>query len=115
MIAFYQVFFSSQTKNPLSEVINVTPSPISDDIKECMEYSLTTGELAKDIGISFQVFVKKCLQDRNYISKYINMPYLTNTSLTYTTQTHYHLSPIDENFEQLKKKSTLWFSFHHHP
>ena len=68
-----------------------------------MEYSLTTGELAKDIGISFQVFVKKCLQDRNYISKYINMPYLTNTSLTYTTQTHYHLSPIDENFEQLKK------------
>ena len=31
------------------------------------------------------------------------MPFLTNTSITYITQAYYHLSPIDENFEQLKK------------
>ena len=31
------------------------------------------------------------------------MPFLTNTSLTYMTQAHYHLSTIDENFEQQKK------------
>ena len=85
MIAFYQVFFSSQTKNRLSEVIDITPSPISDDIKECMESSLTIGELTKEISIILQAFVKKCSQERNYISKYMDMPFLTNTSLTYMT------------------------------
>ena len=65
-----------------------------------MESSLTIGGLAKEIGISFQAFVKKCSQERNYISKSINMPFLTNTSITYVTQAHYHLRPIDENFEQ---------------
>ena len=103
MIAFYQVFFSSQTKNRISKFIDVTPSPINNDIKECMESSLTIGELAKEIGISFQAFVKKCSEEKNYTSKYINMSFPTNTSLTYTTQVHYRLSPIDEIFDQLKQ------------
>ena len=68
-----------------------------------MESSLTIGELAKEIGISFQAFVKKCSEEKNYTSKYINMSFPTNTSLTYTTQVHYRLSPIDEIFDQLKK------------
>ena len=36
IITFYQVFFSSQTKNRLGEIIDVTPGPISDDIKEAL-------------------------------------------------------------------------------
>ena len=47
MIAFYQVFFSSQITNRTGDIIEVTPGPISDDVKECMETSLTIGELAK--------------------------------------------------------------------
>ena len=83
MIVFNQVFFSLHTNNHLSEFIDITPSSISDDIKECMESFLTIGELAKEIGIRFQAFVKKCSQERNYITKYINTPFFTNKSLTY--------------------------------
>ena len=68
-----------------------------------MELSLTIGELAKDTGASFRVFVKKYSQERKYISKSINMPFLINTSLTYMTQVYYNISPIDENINQLKK------------
>ena len=87
MIAFYQVFFSSQIINRTGDIIEVTPGLISDDVKECMETSLTIGELAKEIGVSFQAFVKQCsTKERNFISKGINMPFLTSTSLTYMTQ-----------------------------
>ena len=96
-------FSSSQTKNYIGEVIEVTAGPISDTIKTCMELSLTIGELAKDTGASFRVFVKKYSQERKYISKSINMPFLINTSLTYMTQVYYNISPIDESINQLKK------------
>ena len=38
--------------------MDVTANSISDTVKECMELSLILGELVKDIGVNFRVFVK---------------------------------------------------------
>ena len=66
MIAFYQVSFSSQTKNRIGEFIETATGPFSETVlKKSMESSLTIGELAKGMGASFRTFAKTKSQERN--------------------------------------------------
>lgn len=77
--------------------MDVTVGTINHAVKKYIGSSLTQTELGKEIGVSFRVFVETNSKVKKVHHKMINIPFLSNTSLTYIIQSHFHLDPIDEH------------------
>ena len=105
-MAFTQILLNVAEFDDRGYCKSIEPGRLSEQLEECLEDSRTASELARNIGDSFEAYVEHARSGNSYISKAIDLPYMTQTLLTYEIQLNIHAAPIGTNLAQQKKSFT---------
>ena len=105
-MAFTQILLNVASFDDNGHVLAIEPCKLSTKLEECVEDAKTSADLARNIGDSFEAYVEYARSGKSYMSKAVDLPFMTTTLLTYETQLNIHQGPLDSNLSQQKKSFT---------
>ena len=107
LTAFLQILFVKPNYDRNGEVLSLTPAVLSDNLQEVLTTTTKVTEQARMISDSMKVLAEEISQERNYLSRASQFPFLSTTLISYAIQTHYHTETIDIDLESLKKSFSI--------
>ena len=103
LIAFLSIFFSRPEYDRSGNINALTPAQLTDEALELLASHSSTADQARALYDGLDALAADISRERTYLSRAADMPYLSQTVLTYMLQTHFHLHAIDKNHDSLKK------------
>ena len=110
LIAFLSIFFSRPEYDRSGNIAALTPAQLTDEALELLATHSSTADQARALYDGLDALATDISRERTYLNRAADLPYLSQTVLTYMLQTHFHLHAIDKNHDSLKK-SFNWLSF----
>ena len=107
LTAFLQILFAKPNYDRYSEVLSLTPAIILDNLQEIFQAASTRSLQAQMVHDAIKVIADEVAQEKYYLSRAANFPFLSSTLITYALQVHYHRGEIDTDLESLKKSFSI--------
>ena len=107
LTAFLQVLLAKPVFDQEGSIIYLEPATISDSLQEILTSTTKISEQARMVADAMKVLLEDVSNEKYYISRSVNFPYMSSTVITYALQTHYHTESIDVDMESLKKSFSL--------
>ena len=107
LTAFLQVLFAKPVFNNDRDIIYLEPATVSDGLQEILTTTTNTLQQVHMMSDAMKVLLDDVSSEKYYISRNINFPFMSSTTITYALQAHYHTESIDVNMESLKKLFSL--------
>ena len=107
LTAFLQVLFAKPVFDNDGDIIYLEPATVSDGLQEILTTTTNTSQQVCMMSDAMKVLLDDVSSEKYYISRNINFPFMSSTTITYALQAHYHTESIDVDMESLKKLFSL--------
>ena len=107
LIAFLSISFWRPEYDRSGNIAALTPAQLTDEALELLATHSSTADRARALYDGLDVLATDISRERTYLSRVADLPYLSQTVLTYMLQTHFHLHAIDKNHDSWKKSFNL--------
>ena len=105
LIAFLSILFSTPNYDRTGKLTCMTPGLISDEAMEISSASLA--EQTRMLTDGLNALAKEQATGMQYLCRFINMPYMSQTVESYILQANYHSGFIDQSMESLQKSFSI--------
>ena len=107
LVAFMSILLSTPNYDRAGKLISMTPAHISDEAMEILTANASLSEQARSLSDSLTSLARDTAEEMQYLSRFTNLPYLSQTVLSYILQANYHSGPIDHSLESIKKSFSI--------
>ena len=107
LIAFLSILFSTPNYDRTGKLTGMTPGLISDEAMEILSSSASLAEQTRMLADGLNALADEHATGLQYLCRFTDMPYMSQTVLSYILQANYHSGFIDQSMESLKKSFSI--------
>ena len=100
-------FFSRPEYDRSGNIATLTPGQLTDEALELLATHSSTADQARALYDGLDALTIDISREFTHLSRTADLPYLSQTVITYMLQTHFFLHAIDKNHDSLKKSSNF--------
>ena len=101
--AFLSVMYSHPTYDRTGSLTALSPASLTNEAMELLTTGSSTAEMSRNLMDGLEALAYDISRERSYISRAVDLPFLSQTLLTYFLQGYCHTGSIEKNPESIKK------------